>query len=364
MLQKEGGGMLTKRYSVLVVDDSAFMRKLISDMISDDDRFSEVYTAKNGQEAVEKTKQLRPSVISLDIEMPVLNGIEALKQIMKQCPTPVIMLSSMTDRGAKETILALENGAIDFVKKPSGTISLDLAKVKQELLDKLEVAAQTKLTSAIVPVSRANATPPMGQRVLPNKNDKNRFNDIVAIGTSTGGPKALQQVLTKFPENFPAPILIVQHMPPPFTKSLATRLDSLCNIRVVEAQHSMLVQAGTAYIAPGDWHMTLQHHEGEYRISLDQDSPCSGHRPSVDVMFRSLVNLKGVRRHVVLMTGMGRDGATAMQMLRKDQAFTIAEAEQTCVVYGMPKVAVELGAAREIVPLHEIASTIMKNMNL
>ncbi len=352
---------MAERYSVLVVDDSAFMRKLITDMVSADERFSEVHAARNGLEAVEMTKRLRPSVISMDIEMPVMNGIDALKQIMQQCPTPVIMLSSMTDRGAKETIEALEHGAVDFVKKPSGAISLDLAVVKKELLQKLVMAAQTKI--AAVKASALHPHPGKsfraGRETLPQT-----FKHVVAIGTSTGGPKALQQVLAAFPAHFPAPILIVQHMPPPFTKSLAERLNALCDIQVVEAEHFMRVQPGTAYIAPGDWHMTLLQSGDDFRIGLNQSPPCYGHRPSVDVMFRSLLPMKQVQIHAVLLTGMGRDGAAAMKFLKQEGAYTIAEAEETCIVYGMPRAAAELNAASQIVPLHDIANAIMRNMEM
>lgn len=352
---------MSKRYSVLVVDDSAFMRKLITDMIRSDERFSDVYTAKNGQEAFEKTMQLRPSVISMDVEMPVVDGIEALKRIMEHCPTPVIMLSSMTEHGAEETIHALESGAIDFVKKPSGMISLDLVKVKQDLLQKLIVAAQTN----VFPQQLHNSGE-MQKKTSAQRGSSAIGNDthqhLVAIGTSTGGPKALQHVLSRFPAHFPAPILIVQHMPPPFTKSLAARLNSLCDIQVVEAEHGAIIKPGTAYIAPGDWHMTLVQLQDNYKIHLHQEPPCFGHRPSVDVMFRSLLPLSGMQKHIVLLTGMGRDGASAMKALKEAQARTIAEAEATCVVYGMPKAAVELGAAEEIVPIHRIAETIMNNM--
>lgn len=202
---------------------------------------------------------------------------------------------------------------------------------------------------------------------------KHRFEHVrqlVVIGTSTGGPKALQQVLTALPANFPAPILVVQHMPPVFTKSLAERLNRLCHIEVEEAQDSSVLRTGTAYIAPGDWHLTVTGRNGEYRTRLHQEPHSFGHRPSVDVLFRSILPLKGLKRTAVILTGMGKDGAEAMKALLEDEAMTIAEAEDTCVVYGMPRAAAELGAAKKIVPLDEIAEVLIRqtmfvsNLNL
>lgn len=353
-------------FQVLIVDDSAFMRKIITDLISGDPHFKVVGTAKNGKEAVEKACQLKPDVITMDVEMPEMNGLEALQRIMIACPTPVIMLSSLTFEGAAETLRALEIGAIDFVQKPSGSISLDLHKVREQLLDKLRIAVRARLA----PLSSSERTVRVPARPQPEVQQKpmhrfppttkGAFEHLVAIGTSTGGPRALQLVLSHIPANFPAPILVVQHMPPKFTKSLADRLDSLCAISVVEAEDDMRVEPATAYIAPGGYHMTLTDSSG-YRLKLHQDDPRGGHRPSVDVLFESLVAYRNLKRHIVLMTGMGSDGARGMRSLKDAGAVTtIAESEQTCVVYGMPRSAVELQGADTIVPNFEIADQLVR----
>lgn len=349
-------------YKVLVVDDSAFMRKLISDIIAEDKQFIVVHAAKNGREAVEKVKELRPDVITMDVQMPEMNGIEALKIIMREFPTPTIMLSSLADAGAKETINALELGAVDFVRKPSGSISIDIYKIKEILQEKLKAAAKSNLKSVKLKFRPAISQPILKTAALEKtkllKEERSTlFQHLVAIGTSTGGPRALQSVLPYIPESFPAPILVVQHMPPNFTKSLAIRLDSISRIRVVEAEEGMPVIPGTAYIAPGGFHMKLNKGPaGSYKISLSKEEPQCGHRPSVDVMFNSLLPFKDLRRHIVLMTGMGSDGAKGMKALLDSGAeTTIAEAEETCVVYGMPRSAVELQGATHILPLFEIA---------
>jgi two-component system chemotaxis response regulator CheB len=286
--------------------------------------------------------------------MPIKNGIEALREIMSVCPTPVVMLSSLTDAGNVLTIQALEIGAVDFVKKPSGSISVDLYKVKDRLMEKLRTALHAKLQPKQEAHTESLTKP--SQPPLSRAERSNQFRHLVAIGTSTGGPKALQRVLPALPKHFPAPILIVQHMPPNFTRSLAGRLDVLSQIRVVEAEQNMPVESGTAYIAPGGWHMGLSRTSAnQYAIQLSKDAPRNGHRPSVDVLFESLYERRELKRHLVLMTGMGGDGAHAMKLLRDSGVETaIAEAEETCIVFGMPKVAIELQAVTDVLPLHEI----------
>jgi two-component system chemotaxis response regulator CheB len=350
-----------QQYKVLVVDDSAFMRKIVSDFIAEDGRFVVVDTAKNGREAVDKVKALSPDAVTMDVEMPEMNGLEALEIIMREHPTPVLMLSSLTFAGAAETIRALELGAVDFVAKPSGAISLDLFNVKKEIIDKLTIAVQSKTRNLrLAAVEPKPVKPPLKARDVSAKvargSPPGTFRDVVAIGTSTGGPKALQYVLSHIPENFPAPLLIVQHMPPKFTRYLAQRLDGSSPVHVVEAEHGQVVEAGTAYIAPGGLHMTLaKGGSGEYTIRLSEEEPRSGHRPSVDVLYESLLAFHELKRHFVLMTGMGSDGAKGMKALREAGAeTTIAEAEETCVVFGMPKAAIKLQAVQHILPLYEI----------
>ncbi|MFD0869171.1 Chemotaxis response regulator protein-glutamate methylesterase [Chlamydia abortus] len=364
-------------YRVLVVDDSIFMRKIISDLLSGNPRLKVVDTAVNGAEAVEKVKQLKPDVVTMDVEMPVMDGLRALQKIMAEHPTPVVMLSSLTQEGAAATVKALQSGAVDFIGKPSGSISLDLYKVKLELHQKLMAAARSNVRPIGLPAqpdkkeSAVSATKPArrppfssgtGNTEGPKAEGRRHFSHLVAIGTSTGGPRALQQVLSGFPANFPAPILIVQHMPPVFTSSLARRLDSSSAIRVVEAEDGMTVRSGTAYIAPGGYHLLLQR-EGadQYRTRLSAEGTRSGHRPSVDVLFESLLPFKELKRHAVLMTGMGSDGAAGMLALKQAGAVTtIAEAEETCVVYGMPRAAVERGAAIHILPQQHISGKLVQ----
>lgn len=376
---------MTPPIQVLVVDDSLFMRKIVSDLIMESSQFQVVDSAKNGKEAIEKIAQLKPDVVTLDIEMPVMNGLQALEEIMKQCPTPVVMLSSLTEEGASETIRALELGAVDFIRKPSGSISLDLYKVQKQLHEKLQIAAQSKegIAKAALRTSETetkgqkeqlrsgslgripNVSALLGKKQMPakSKNEGTPYVDhLVAIGTSTGGPKALQTVLQGIPADFPAPIFIVQHMPPKFTQSLAKRLNDLCEIRVTEALEGEMVYSGHAYIAPGGMHMTVVNADnGTYCIKLNKDEPKSGHRPSVDVLFHSLLPLQSAKRHAVLMTGMGSDGARELTALRQAGAITtIAESEETCVVYGMPRSAVEMGGAMYVLPLHEIAPKLVQ----
>lgn len=365
---RKRGVRKTMPYRVLVVDDSIFMRRIISDLIAENRNFQVADTAKNGKEAVEKTLLLKPDLVTMDVEMPEMNGLEALRQIMQSYPVPVIMLSSLTGEGAHETIRALELGAFDFVQKPSGSISFDLYKVKSLLHEKMEAAVQAKdkwnrlYRRPFILPPPPPATP--AQNGIMSKTGKTSatFGSLVAIGTSTGGPRALQQVLSRLPGSFPAPILIVQHMPPNFTKSLAQRLHSASQIRVVEAEDGQPVLSGTAYIAPGGWHMRMSRLEGNrYRIRLSREAPKNGHRPSVDVLFDSLLAFHELKRHIVLMTGMGSDGAQGMFALRKAGAVTtIAESEESCVVYGMPRAAVELGAATNILPLEQIAGKLIE----
>ncbi|HEX7057968.1 MAG TPA: chemotaxis response regulator protein-glutamate methylesterase [Bacilli bacterium] len=351
-----------KRYSVMVVDDSAFMRKMISDLINEDPQFTVICTAFNGKDALEKLRLHRPDCITMDIEMPEMDGLQTLKHIMQNDPIPVLMLSGKTGPGAKATILALEAGAIDFVLKPSGAISLDIHHIRKTLIDKLHVCVRTKLkwqppiTNSPLAVLNAEAAP---------KQNKKMFSQLVAIGTSTGGPKALQNVVARLPKDFPAPILIVQHMPPNFTRSLAQRLDQLAQIRVKEAVHGEELKAGVAYIAPGGMHMRLTKSGAKtYTIALGDDDPVNGHRPSVDELFTSLVPYTDLIRHAILMTGMGSDGAKGMKALRDSGAVTtIAEAEQTAIVYGMPRAAIELQCVTDIVPLEFIAATLVKKVS-
>ncbi|RCX14432.1 two-component system chemotaxis response regulator CheB [Fontibacillus phaseoli] len=346
------------KIKVLVVDDSLFMRRMIVRLVEEDEDIQVVGTARNGAEGVRMVKELRPDVVTMDIEMPEMNGIEALGKIMEELPTRVIMLSSLTREGAEETITALQSGAVDFIPKPSGAVGTGLVGAREEIVGKIKAAARTQLSVLIA--ARRGGTPQAAwepKRVV--SDGAKEFRQIVAIGTSTGGPKALETVLTGLPADFPYPVLVVQHMPPKFTLSLAQRLNNLCRIRVVEAEDGQLVQGGTAYIAPGGYHMTLVRKKDEFRIVLHQEPPQNGHRPSVDVMFDSVSALPGLKKHYVLMTGMGSDGARAMaQAKRQGAESTIAEAQDTCVVFGMPRAAISLNCVDHVVPVTVIAAKI------
>ncbi|CAM3357745.1 protein-glutamate methylesterase/protein-glutamine glutaminase [Marinicrinis lubricantis] len=345
-----------KRYKIMVVDDSAFMRKMISDMISSDPLFEVVCKAKNGQEAVELVKVHSPDAITMDVHMPLMDGLEALRQIMKVQPTPVIMLSSETAEGTEVTIQALQAGAIDFIQKPSGAISLDIHKVSSNLLEKLKIAVNSRQNIAMPPAVSISPKPP----IFPKKSG-DRFHQLVAIGTSTGGPRALQHVLSEVPQGFPSPIVIVQHMPPKFTLSLAQRLDSICSIHVKEAEHEEMLKPGTAYIAPGGYHMKVKRKGTDYQITLSQEEPMMGHRPSVDRLFESIATLHELKKYVLLLTGMGSDGARGMQAIKSEgSAVTFAESKETCVVYGMPRSAVELGVVDHVLPLQRVMSKMLE----
>ncbi|QKS71418.1 chemotaxis response regulator protein-glutamate methylesterase [Paenalkalicoccus suaedae] len=343
--------------NVLVVDDSAFMRKMIGDMLDSEPDIHVVARARNGKDAVEKSLQYKPDVITMDVEMPIMSGLEALTHILKSHKIPVIMLSSLTKTGAETTIRAMELGAFDFIAKPSGSISLDIDKVKHELLDRVRIASK-------VPLSKLGKISVRSEplQISATQAQAKPTHTIVAIGTSTGGPKALQTVLRQLPENFPFPIMIVQHMPKGFTKSLAERLNSLCEIGVKEAEDGEILKKGIAYIAPGGYHLKVRGVGTSVAIRLDQDELVSGHRPSVDAMFMSLADAKVKRVIAITMTGMGSDGKKGLIQLKESlHTIAIAESEQTCVVFGMPRAAISTQLVDEVADLDSIASTLMKH---
>lgn len=347
---------------VLVVDDSIFMRNIISDMISENNNIEIVGRARNGKEAVELNTELKPDVITMDVEMPVMNGLEALKKIMSDRPTKVIMVSSLTKEGAKETIEALNNGAFDFVPKPSGQISLDIRTVKEELVSKIYATVDANLK--ILKQNTEEKDKENGKIKLKKfikEHDSSSFKNkkIVTIGISTGGPKALQSVIPNLPEDIGAPVLVVQHMPPKFTKSLADRLDVLSSVRVKEAEDGDKIRDGVVYIAPGDYHMTVKQEGSERVIRLNQQPPFSGHRPSVNVMFDSVADIYKSNIVGVIMTGMGGDGAEKLKKIRDYGGRTIGQSKESCVVYGMPRVAAEMGAVEFVEELEQIPDKII-----
>lgn len=359
-----------KSKKILVVDDSAFMRKLISEFLSEHPDLEVIAFARNGHDAVKKAIELKPDVITLDIEMPEMGGLEALKLIMDKQPCPVVMLSSVTKEGTDITLKAMEIGAVDFIAKPSGTISLDLHTIKGILIEKVLAAAKANISmkpvlTAKSAVSESFISINSGWRegkILPSSYEK--VDKIVLIATSTGGPRALQHVITKLPATLLAPVVIVQHMPPGFTKSLADRLDSLSAMRVKEAEDGEILQKGTVYIAPGGYHLTFRKNAVSIAIALDQTDPEGGHRPAANVTFRSASAIQGVEKVTVIMTGMGADGVDGLIKLKETSVVkAIAESKETCVVYGMPKAAIATHLIDEIVPVDEIAVTIVKYVN-
>jgi len=346
-----------RQIRVLVVDDSAFMRKVLTDLLQSDPSITVVGTARDGQDAVEKSIALQPEVITMDIEMPKLDGFGALREIMSRRPTPVVMVSSLTREGAEATVRSLALGAVDFVAKPSGSISLNMHVSRDELVAKVKAAAGAtpryrRVLADLPPVVReVKVTRPAPQErgPLPRR--------LVLIGCSTGGPGALHQIIPKLPGDLNAAVLVVQHMPPGFTKSLAGRLDEISAIPVREAQEGDRVAAGHVLVAPGGYHMVV---DGEGQIRLTQDPPMHGVRPAVDKTFESVVPQWGSRMVGVILTGMGYDGAKGMVSLKRAGGRTVAEDASTCVVYGMPKVVVEMGAADQVLPVHEIAEAIAR----
>ncbi len=361
---------------VLVVDDSAFMRRVIGDIIKDDPRCEVVGTASNGKEALERVKELQPDVISLDIQMPVMDGLSMLKQLNGVRPTPVVMMSTLTKEGATETIEALELGAFDFVAKPDNIFKVNSEEIRAELMEKLYLAAQSgsKSTRKFKPsisktmhhrtrltdVRRSSST------AGGEKSSSGVAKKLVAIGTSTGGPRALQYVLPYLPGDMDAGVVVVQHMPPGFTKSLAERLNQLSDINVKEAEDGDRIDNGWAYIAPGDRHLNVKERsDGTMYIELTDGPTVGGHKPAVNVMMTSIAKIRQKKLIGVIMTGMGADGTDGLKELHsKKDIHIIAQDEASCVVYGMPKALVESGITDEIVPLDRISESITKKLEV
>ncbi|SFM31941.1 two-component system, chemotaxis family, response regulator CheB [Gracilibacillus orientalis] len=317
---------------VLVVDDSAFMRKMISDIIHSSAYLEVIATARNGNDALKKVMELKPDVITLDVEMPLMDGISTLKEVMKMAPTPVVMVSSLTKSGADKTIEAMSYGAVDFIAKPSGSISLNIKDIESEIVQKVEHASRANYKLSI------NTSPSIKKKDY-KPISSNR--PIIAIGSSTGGPRALQQVITKLPIGFQSPVVIVQHMPKGFTKSLAERLDKLSNVTVKEVEDGDLIENGKVYIAPGGNQFRVKEINSQLYAEVKQEQPVNGHQPSVDVLFESVAHVQNCHPLAVMLTGMGSDGSKGMLHLKKRHPRTIAisQSKETCVVYGMPQAA-------------------------
>uniref|UniRef100_A0A7C4RUS9 Protein-glutamate methylesterase/protein-glutamine glutaminase n=1 Tax=Fervidobacterium thailandense TaxID=1008305 RepID=A0A7C4RUS9_9BACT len=337
--------MENEKIKVMIVDDSPFMRMILKDIIDQQPDMKVIAIAKDGMEAVELALKHRPDVITMDVEMPKLNGIEAVKEIMKRAPTRIIMVSSLTEEGAEITLLALELGAVDFVTKPSGSVSMDFRKMAPELIQKIRDAIKIGVNQLL-----SRRKPVSGLKVRTIVSGK-----IVVIGSSTGGPRSLDLVIPPLPKDFPAPILIVQHMPPGFTKSLAQRLDRISNISVKEAEDGDELKPGCAYVAPGDFHMGVKYQDRKGIIYLDKRTEkINNVRPSVDYTLDKVAEIYKENTVAVILTGMGRDGAKGAFKVKFFKGVVIAESQETCVVYGMPKAVVEEGYADFVLPADKI----------
>jgi two-component system chemotaxis response regulator CheB len=331
------------------------MRRVIKDIFQTEKDIIVIDTAVNGKDAIEKVKKLKPDVITLDIEMPIMNGFEALKIIMKENPTPVVMVSSLTKAHAEATIKALNLGAVDFIAKEGGSIST-INNIQNDIIAKCRMAAKVSLK--FLKQASLPSTKPVASFTGSTGNKK-----IVAIGTSTGGPRALQEVITRLPKNFPCGIVIVQHMPPGFTKSLAERLDSISELSVKEAEDNAPILPGSVLIAPGSYHMVVENPLNPV-VKLNTDPVVNGHRPSADPLLESVAKVFGAKAVGVILTGMGRDGANGIEAIKKQKGYTIAESQETSVVFGMPKAAIDLGVVDIVAPITQVASEIMRAVKI
>lgn len=337
----------------LVVDDSFFMRKLISDMLNSDPSVEVIDTARDGAEAIRKVKKEKPDVVTLDLVMPGLDGLATLKRIMAESPTPVIMLSGYTKKGADVTLDCLEAGAVSFILKPSGSLSLDIDKVREQLLGEIKASANVNVKKIKpLPVQK-----PIKCKVKPGKKR------IVVIGASTGGPSSLELLMSTIPASFTVPILIVQHMPAKFTQSLAEHLNKNCVLSVKEAEDDDVIQANNAYVAPGDFHMVVKTKKTgghtKHVISLNRDPPVNRFRPSIDVTMQSVAEVYGGNTIGIILTGIGKDGMMGMKAIKENGGKTIAQDEESSLVFGMPRAVIENGYADEVLSLPNIGEGII-----
>ena len=352
---------------VIVVDDSAFMRKSLSMLLESDPGIKVVATARDGKEGIEKIREFKPDIVTMDIEMPVMTGLEALAAIMKEMPLPVLMVSSLTTEGAQATLDALALGAVDFISKELSYVSLDIVKIKDDLISKVKEIVRSR--SIIFRLQRIRAVgqhiqAPAAKRpsVRPSvyAPPENREFKAVVLGISTGGPFALLETIPKLPENFPLGIAVVQHMPPRFTFSLAERLNGLSRVHVKEAADGDPLEPGVVYIAPGGRHMTFTRSARAVRIRISDEPKNVLYHPSADIMMTSAAETIDSPLLGVIMTGMGKDGLEGLKLIRKKRGYVIAQDQESCVVYGMPKAAIDEGVANMVVPLDSMADTIVK----
>ncbi|WP_186118060.1 protein-glutamate methylesterase/protein-glutamine glutaminase [Burkholderia gladioli] len=347
-----------QKIKVLCVDDSALIRSLMTEIINSQPDMAVCATAPDPLVARELIKQHNPDVLTLDVEMPRMDGLDFLERLMRLRPMPVVMVSSLTERGSEITLRALELGAVDFVTKPRVGIRDGMLDYAEKLADKIRAAARARVRQA-APARPAAAA---GQASAPLMNNPLVSTEkLLIVGASTGGTEAIRELLVPLPPDAPA-VLIAQHMPPGFTKSFAQRLNTLCRIAVKEAEHGERVLPGHAYIAPGHAHLLLARSGANYLAHLSDEPPVNRHRPSVDVLFRSAALHAGKNAIGVILTGMGRDGAAGLLEMKRAGAHTFAQDEASCVVFGMPREAIALGGADEVVPLNEMSRRVLAAM--
>ncbi|WP_084665918.1 protein-glutamate methylesterase/protein-glutamine glutaminase [Thermanaeromonas toyohensis] len=355
--------MVGNRIRVLIADDSAFVRKYLKEILARDPEIEVVGTARDGEEAVKLVLALRPDVVTMDVEMPKLDGLTALQYIMNENPVPVVVISSLTQKGELLTYEALALGAVEVIAKPSGIVSTDLRKIADEIRRKVKAAAKSNMKAATRVIKRREAGPnfkpaPSGVSAP--------FKKLVIIGVSTGGPKTLTEILPELPADLPAPIIVVQHMPAGFTRGFAERLGNICRLEVSEAQDGETVTPGKILVAPGHSHLKIERRLGknEVRVRLTDEPRDALYKPSVEVAMESALKVLGGQRLVgVLLTGMGDDGANAMVKIKDAGGITIAEAEETAVVWGMPREAIVRGGASIVTPSYRVAREIVKAVN-
>jgi two-component system chemotaxis response regulator CheB len=349
---------------VLVVDDSRFYRNRLCDILASEPDIQVIATAENGREGVEKAEKLKPDVITMDIEMPVMDGIAAVREIMKTSPIPILMFSSLTAEGAKATLDALDAGAVDFLLKRLDEMAAKHKEFAQEICNKIRAVAMrsvplSKLSfSRYNPALRSRGVDASGtQRARPHTQEKMHLGDykVVVIGASTGGPSAIQEIVAKLPKAFPSPVLIIQHMPAAFTGPFARRLDLICSLNIKEAEDGDVIAVGNVYIAPGGKQMVIEERAGKRVVRIRNSNANEQYKPSVDVSFQSVSNVYGKSCLAIILTGMGADGREGASYLKKSGSTVWAQDEHSCVVYGMPHAIVEAGLADRVLPITEIA---------
>lgn len=342
---------------VLIVDDSAFMRNALSNMLSSDAEINIVGTARDGLEAVQKAARLKPDIITMDVEMPMMDGIEALRRIMAEAPAPVIMVSSLTTEGARATIEALELGAVDFIPKNLSELSVNILKIKPMLIEKVKLIARKGMPAG----RRRHYAPPVGGAMDAARRMSGRRIGLVSIGTSTGGPRALQEIIPALPKDLPVPLVVAQHMPQNFTRPFAERLDQLSRIEVKEAEDGEPLKKGVAYIAPGGGHIRLVRRGIDVFVNIFKNDEYI-YRPSVDHLLLSSAECFPGRCLAVILTGMGNDGLKGAEAVKKKGGSVLTQDEETCTVYGMPRAVVEAGIVDKILPAYEIAGEIINSV--